>query len=166
MVAYFQILYDTLVGYEVPAYTKRIKRKLVQAPRFYYFDVGVVNYLMGRTNLKRGTDEFGHAFEHLVVQEIIAYLGYNELREKISYWRTYTGIEVDVIIGDARVAIEIKSTDDVQAKHKKNLKIFAEEYPNARKIIVSLDKITREVDGIEMIYVLDFFNMLWKGAIV
>lgn len=164
--AYFQILYDTLVGYEIPAYTKRIKRKLVQAPRFYYFDVGVVNYLMGRTNLKRGTDEFGHAFEHLVVQEIIAYLGYNELREKISYWRTYTGIEVDVIIGDARIAIEIKSTDDVQAKHKKNLKIFAEEYPYARKIIVSLDKMTREADGIEMIYVLDFFNMLWTGAIV
>ena len=48
--AYFQILYDTLVGYEVPAYTKHIKRKLVQAPRFYYFDVGIVNYLLGRTN--------------------------------------------------------------------------------------------------------------------
>lgn len=164
--AYFQILYDTLVGYEVPAYTKHIKRKLVQAPRFYYFDVGIVNYMMGRTSLKRGTDEFGHAFEHLVIQEIIAYLGYSESNEKLSYWRTYTGIEVDVIIGDARIAIEIKSTDEIQTKHKKNLKIFAEEHPNARKIIVSLDKMTREANGVEMIYVLDFFKMLWNGQII
>ena len=164
--AYFQILYDTLVGYEIPAYTKHIKRKLVQAPRFYYFDVGVVNYLLGRTNLKRGTDEFGHAFEHLVIQEIVAYLGYTESTEKLSYWRTYTGIEVDAIIGDARIAIEIKSTDEVQTKHKKNLKTFAEEHPDARKIIVSLDKMTREANGIEMIYVLDFFKMLWSGQII
>lgn len=164
--AYFQILYDTLIGYEIPAYTKRIKRKLVQAPRFYYFDVGIANYLMGRTNLKRGTDEFGHAFEHLVIQELIAYLGYSESNEKLSYWRTYTGIEIDAVIGDARIAIEIKSTDEVQTKHKKNLKAFAEEYPNARKIIVSLDKMTRQSNDIELIYVLDFFKMLWNGQII
>ena len=164
--AYFQILYDTLVGYEIQAYTKHIKRKLVQAPRFYYFDVGIVNYLMNRTNLKRGTDEFGHAFEHLVIQELIAYLGYTESNERLTYWRTYTGIEVDAVIGDARIAIEIKSTDEVQTRHKKNLKIFAEEHPDARKIIVSFDKMTRESNGIEMIYIQDFFRMLWKGEII
>lgn len=164
--AYFQILYDTLVGYEVPAYTKHIKRKLVQAPRFYYFDVGIVNYLLGRTNLKRGTDEFGHAFEHLVIQEIVAYLGYTESNEKLSYWRTYSGIEVDLIVGDARIAIEIKSTDEVKIKHKKNLNIFAEEHPNARKILVSLDKMSRVSGDIELFYVLDFFKLLWEGAVI
>lgn len=76
--AYFQILYDTLIGYEIPAYRKVIKRKLTQAPKFYYFDVGIVNYLMGRNNLRAGTPEYGHAFEHLVMQELIAYLGYND----------------------------------------------------------------------------------------
>lgn len=164
--AYFQILYDTLVGYEVPAYTKHIKRKLVQAPRFYYFDVGIVNYLLGRTNLKRGTDEFGHAFEHLVIQEIVAYLGYTESNEKLSYWRTYSGIEVDLIVGDARIAIEIKSTDEVKTKHKKNLNIFAEEHPNARKILVSLDKMSRVSGDIELFYVLDFFKLLWEGIVI
>ncbi|MBP3419343.1 MAG: ATP-binding protein [Marinifilaceae bacterium] len=164
--AYFQILYDTLVGYEVPAYTKHIKRKLVQAPRFYYFDVGIVNYLLGRTNLKRGTDEFGHAFEHLVIQEIVAYLGYTESNERLSYWRTYSGIEVDLIVGDARIAIEIKSTDEVKTKHKKNLNIFAEEHPNARKILVSLDKMSRVSGDIELFYVLDFFKLLWEGAVI
>ena len=87
--SYFQILYDTLIGYEIPAFRKEIKRKVVQAPRFYYFDVGLANYLMGRHSLKRGTDDYGHAFEHFVMQEIIAYKGYNDKRDTISYWHTY-----------------------------------------------------------------------------
>ena len=109
--SYFQILYDTLIGYEIPAFRKEIKRKIVQAPRFYYFDVGLANYLMGRHSLKRGTDDYGHAFEHFVIQEIIAYKGYNDKRDIISYWHTYDKKEVDVIIGEAKVAIEIRSEE-------------------------------------------------------
>ena len=163
--SYFQILYDTLIGYEVPAYRKEVKRKIVQAPRFYYFDVGLANYLMGRHSLKRGTDDYGHAFEHLVMQEIIAYKGYNDKKEVISYWRTYDKKEVDAVIGDARVAIEIKSAEEVKTRHKKGLKAFHEEHPDCRLILVSLEPVTRKVEDIELIYVLDFLKMLWGGEI-
>lgn len=163
--SYFQILYDTLIGYEIPAFRKEIKRKVVQAPRFYYFDVGLANYLMGRHSLKRGTDDYGHAFEHFVIQEIIAYKGYNDKRDTISYWHTYDKKEVDVIIGDAKVAIEIKSTEHVETKHKKGLKAFKEEHPDCRLILVSLDPITRKSDDKELIYVLDFLKMLWGGEV-
>ena len=87
---YFSILEDTLIGYLVPAYTKATKRKVSQSPKFYYFDVGVYNYLMNRTSLSQGTPEYGHAFEHFVVQEISAYLGYTHNEKKLSYWHTYT----------------------------------------------------------------------------
>lgn len=163
--SYFQILYDTLIGYEIPAYRKTVKRRTVQAPRFYYFDVGLANYLMGRHSLKRGTDEYGHAFEHLVMQEIIAYRGYNDKQETISYWRTYDRREVDVVIGDAKVAIEIKSSEQVKTKHKTGLRAFKEEHPACRLILVSLDPVTRKTEDIEMVYVLDFFRMLWNGDI-
>ncbi len=163
--SYFQILYDTLLGYEIPAYRKEIKRKIIQAPRFYYFDVGLANYLMGRLNLKRGTDDYGHAFEHLVMQEIIAYNGYSGKDEKISYWHTYDKKEVDAIIGDARVAIEIKSCEQVKTRHKAGLKAFKEEHPDCRLILVSLDPITRTSEDKELIYVMDFFRMLWSGEI-
>ena len=163
--SYFQILYDTLIGYEIPAFRKEIKRKVVQAARFYYFDVGLANYLMGRHNLKRGTDDYGHAFEHYVIQEIIAYKGYNDKRDNISYWHTYDKKEVDIVIGDAKVAIEIKSTEHVETKHKKGLKAFREEYPECRLLLVSLDPITRKSGDIELIYVLDFLKMLWGGEI-
>lgn len=163
--AYYQILKDTLMGYEIPAYTKTIKRKVVQAPKFYYFDVGLANYLMGHHNLKRGSDDYGHAFEHLVVQEIVAFRGYYRRRENISYWHTYNHQEVDIIIGDAKVAIEIKSSEEVKTRHKAGLKAFKEEHPNCRLLLVSLDPITRTSDQIELIYVTDFFKMLWNGEI-
>lgn len=163
--AYYQILKDTLMGYEIPAYTKVIKRKVVQAPKFYYFDVGLVNYLLGRHRLRRGSEEYGHAFEHLVMQEIIAYRGYYRRREKISYWHTYNHQEVDCVIGDAMVAIEIKSSEEVKTRHKNGLKAFNEEHPDCRQILVSLDPITRTSGDVELIYVLDFFRMLWNGEI-
>lgn len=163
---YFQILEDTLLGFFVPAYAKVKKRKVMQSPRFYLFDVGVVNYLLGRSNLQLGTPEYGHAFEHFIMQEIVAYLGYSNSRTKLSYWRTYTQIEVDVVLGDAQVAIEIKSALEVQGKHLRGLKAFKEEYPEARLIIVSQDRISRVSQDIEHLYVHDFLKKLWGGEIV
>jgi predicted AAA+ superfamily ATPase len=163
--AYFDILEDTLIGYRIPAFAKVMKRRLVQAPRFYYFDVGIANHLLHRKELVRGTTDYGHAFEHLVVQEIYAWMHYSHSEEQLSYWRTYTGLEVDVVIGDARVAIEIKSVEEVMTRHLKGLKAFGEEHPQSHRIIVSLDKFNRHMGDIECIHVLDFFKLLWSEGI-
>ena len=83
----------------------------------------------------------------------------------MSYWRTSTGIEVDAVIGDARVAIEIKSAEEVQKRHLKGLKSFGDDYPDSRRILVSLDRISRCENEIELLYVHDFLAKLWKGEI-
>lgn len=160
--SYFDILEDTFIGYRLPAYTKVVQRRLVQAPRFYFFDVGVANYLMHRRRLVRGTTEYGHAFEHLVIQELIAYMHYTHQDEKLSYWRTYAGTEVDVIIGDAKIAIEIKSVEEVLPKHLKGLKAFGEEHPECHRIIVSHDIFPRKIGDIECIPVKEFLHRLWN----
>ncbi len=163
---YFNILEQTLIGYMIPAFTLSKKRRAITTKKFYYFDVGVVNYLLNRSNLQPGSIDFGHAFEHFMIQEIVAYLSYYEKREKLSYWRTANGYEVDAIIGDARVAIEFKSSEEVQSKHTKGLKAFEEDFPDARKIIVSLDFNKRILNGIEVIPALEFLQMLWNGDII
>ena len=163
--AYFDILEDSLMGYRIPAFRKVMKRRLMQAPKFYYFDIGVANHLLHRKEMSRGSVDYGHAFEHLVIQEIYAWLHYTHSEETLSYWRTYTGIEVDAVIGDARVAIEIKSTEEIQPRHTKGLKAFGEEHSDSRRMVVSLDKFNRRIGDIECVYVLDFFKMLWSGGI-
>ena len=99
------------------------------------------------------------------MQELYAYLHYSHSTESLSYWRTYTGLEVDAIVGDARVAIEIKSTEEVLTRHLKGLKAFGEEHPHSRRMIVSLDMFNRRMGDIECIYVLDFFKQLWSIGI-
>lgn len=163
---YFGILEDTLIGYMIPAFTKKIKRKLVQAPRFYFFDVGLTGHLLHRNSIERGTPSYGHALEHFIIQELVAYIGYNHIDEQLSFWRTHTGIEVDAVIGDARIAIEIKSAEEIHPRHLKGLKSFGDDYPNSRRILVSLDRICRRNDDVELIYVYDFLKMLWKGEII
>ena len=162
---YFGILQDTLIGYMIPAYRKVVKRRLVQAPRFYYFDTGITAHLLGRESLMAGTPEYGHAMESFIVQELMAYKGYNHKEQELSYWHTYAGNEVDVVIGDAEVAIEIKCSEEVKTKHMAGLRAFGEEHPDCRLLLVTKDIITCERNGIECIYVMDFLKMLWKGEI-
>ena len=162
---YFSILEEILIGYTIPAFTKNVKRRVIQSPKFYYFDVGIVNFLLRRRSLLPGSAEFGHAFEHLIMQELIAYIGYSESQHSLSYWRTTSGYEVDAVIGNANVAIEIKSTEEVHSHHTRGLKAFSEEFPNSRLIIVSMDKYPRRMNEIDVIPAQHFLKMLWNGEV-
>lgn len=163
---YFAILEETLVGYMIPAYTKTVKRTVRQASRFYYFDLCIPNYLLGRKAMQQGSADFGHAFEHLMIQEIVAYLGYHFIEGGLSYWHTYSGLEVDAVIGDALVAIEFKSCTEVQKRHLGGLKAFREEHPDCRAIVVSMDEKPRLLQGIEIFPAKYFLRLLWNDEIV
>jgi uncharacterized protein len=73
---YFEILNDTLTGYFIPGFTSTLKASCYSTPKFYFFDVGIVNYLLNRKFDLPGSEAFGHSFEHFIIQELIAYLGY------------------------------------------------------------------------------------------
>lgn len=164
---YFQILVDTLIGYWLPAYQKRAKRRLVQAPKFYFFDVGIANTLLKREAINYGTEIFGRAFEQFIFQELMAHRHYSGQEYAISYWRTTSGFEVDFIIGNGEktIAVEVKGVPEVQSRHLKGLRAFAEEHPASKLIVVSLDARPRLVDGIHILPVQDFLNTLWAGEI-
>jgi len=163
---YFEILNDTLIGYLIPGFTATAKRRAIQAPKFYFFDVGIANYLLNRKNLLPGTEIFGHSFEHLIVQEIIAFLGYSQSSENLSYWRTSSGYKVDAIIGNGRIAVEIRCTDEVKSRHLKGLKAFKEDFPEARAIVVSLDKYPRVMNDVEIFPAEEFLKALWNSEII
>jgi predicted AAA+ superfamily ATPase len=163
---YFEILKDTLIGYLIPGFTATVKRRAILSPKFYFFDVGIANYLLNRKNILPGTEIFGRSFEHFIIQELIAYLSYTQSIESITYWRTSSGYEVDAIIGNGRIAIEIKSTDEVKSRHLKGLKAFTEDFPQARAIVVSLDKYSRIMNGVEIIPAELFLKSLWNSEII
>lgn len=170
---YFTILEETMLGFYLPAYTRTVKRRLTLSPKFYFFDVAIPNHLLHRVPLKKGTDIYGHATEHLVVQELRAFLSYTYGEEMVmSYWRTLDGkYEVDVLISDrtsneVRMAIEVKSADNVTSSDTKGLKAFGEEHPDAKLILLSMEERPRMMNGIEVWPVEQFFQRLWDGKMI
>ena len=163
---YFQILFDTLVGFSVPSYRKKPKRRIIQAPKFYFFDIGIANFLLKRGEITPGSEIFGRVFEHLIFQEILAHSHYSGHNYPISYWRTSSGLEVDFILGEHKVALEVKGVPEVQSHHLKGLKAFYDEYKPQKTIIVSLDKKPRIANGISIFPVKDFLVQLWADKII
>lgn len=163
---YFDILQDTMIGYMLPAFTTTKKRRLIKSPKFYFFDIGLVNHLLDRHNITPGSADFGHALEHLFVQELFAYVSYRKLRKTLSYWRTTSGYEVDLVYGNAEVAIEIKSSTEVQSRHLHGLKAFAEEHPQARLIAASLDDTHRMMNGVEIWPIEELLQAIWRNEIL
>ena len=162
---YFQILDDTLIGRFLPSFQKRQKRKVVVAPKFYFFDIGIVNHLLKRGRIELGTENYGNALEHLIYMEIFAFSNYSDLNFPISYWRTTTQNEIDFILGDAHVAIEVKSTSNVQSKQLQSIKLFQNEFPNCRGIVVSNEPFERQVGSITIMPIQVFLSKLWGGGI-
>lgn len=123
---YFQILVDMLLARFVPAFQKRPKRRVIHAPKFYLFDVGIANALLKRRTISAGSEIFGHAFEQFIFQEVIAHSHYSGLEYPVSYWRTTSGFEVDFILGDREIALEVKGIPEVHSQHLRSMDAFRE----------------------------------------
>ncbi len=163
---YFQILEDTLTGRFLPSFQKRPKRRVILAPKFYYFDVGIANYLIKRGKIEMGSEAFGNAFEHFIYQEIYAHSSYSGLNYSIAYWRTASKIEIDFVLGDHEIAIEVKSTKNANSRHLKGLKSFSEEYSVKKSILISNDSHPRQIGNILVLPWDIFLQQLWNGDII
>lgn len=169
---YFQILVDTLLGYLITPYNKKQKRDLITAqPKFYFFDVGIANYLGKRHIISLQGSEAGKSFEHYMLMELMAYLHLRNKRKSIHYWRTKTGLEVDFIIGDAEIALEIKISKEVHKEDLKGIIAFTEEHPKAKGFVVSQDHKPRilSLPNNQSLTVLPwqvFLEKLWQDEII
>ena len=162
---YYQILVDTLLGAFLPAYATRPKRRTIQAPKFYFRDIGVVNHLARRGTIYPGSELFGHAFENWLFHELSVHCKYSEQHYDISYWRLTTGVEVDFILNDAETAIEAKGKERISGNDLRGLRQFKKEYPDVRNLIIVCreTQVRRNSEGIWILPYEDFLDRLWQG---
>jgi len=156
---YFEILKDTLLLYELPAWRKSKKRKPLASSKYYFFDVGVVATLQGR-EFRPGTPEFGEAFETYLIHELVSYSDYIS-GEPLSYWRSTSGFEVDFILGD-HTAIEVKAKENLSTHDLKSLRALAEEKKLKRYLCVSLEPRRRNLENLTILPLREFLEALWS----
>ena len=138
---YYQILEDTLIAIKLEPYLKSARKRLTMHPKYYLFDIGVVNAINGRTSVSsvRGSTIYGMLFEHFVILETYRLIHYAEKSYRIFHWRSSHGAEVDMIVeaSDGLWAIEIKSSQIVKSGVLKGLRSFMEDHLNAKSLCVS-----------------------------
>lgn len=164
---YYQILEDTLIGRLLEPWKRSKSRRLIETSKFYFFDTGIIATLLDYRTLNPGTREFGRIFEHFIIQECFAYRHYSRKDFPISFWRTANGSEVDLILGDAQVALEIKSGKQASSLKPNGLHLFGQEYKPAKKIIVSRDPFPQKLlSGITLLPWQNFCEQLWSGDLI
>jgi hypothetical protein len=74
VIEYFEILKDTLIGHELPAWNRSKKRKAIETAKFYLFDVGVARTLRKLPPLVQRSTDLGDAVEHFLFHELRTYI--------------------------------------------------------------------------------------------
>ncbi len=161
---YFEILEDTLLAFRLPPWRKTKNRRLIVTDKFYFFDVGVANWL-ARRRPRVGSREFGKSFEHFILMEVQNYRRYRDPDLDVRFWRTATGFEVDFILGDMDAAVEVKA-GRVHEGDLRALAALASEHTPGRRVVVSLEPRPRRLGGVEVLPWQTFLEELWSGALV
>ena len=159
---YYEILKDTLIAHEVPAFAETSKRKAISTAKYYLFDIGLARHLQGRSGLPPGTFEYGSAFESFVFQEIKAFCDYHRL-DTPRYWRSKSNIEVDFLVGN--IAVEVKAKRVVGKRDMRGLVALRDEGLFEGYIVVCMEPEPRTVDGIRIMPWANFLDELWGGKL-
>jgi uncharacterized protein len=139
---YYRILEDTLMGFTLQPIKKSIRQRISKSPKFYFFDTAIPRALSGKIKapLLKGAKDYGRAFEHWLIKEIIFGSKTLDLDYRFSFYRVDENTEVDLVIEKPNgelLAIEIKSKNNPQAKDLKGLQSFAKIFPEAKLICAS-----------------------------
>lgn len=130
---YVTIIEDLLLAFRLPVFTRRAKRAVVSHPKLYFFDAGVFRSLRPSGPLDKPAEIEGCALEGLVAQHLVAWNSYRGDKDKVYFWRTAAGSEVDFVVYGSEVfwAIEVKNTTRIRPEDLRSLNSFRSDYPES-----------------------------------
>lgn len=158
---YYKILEDTLIGFMLEPWKESKKRKAIATSKFYFFDIGVLNFLSDQFPENEFSVLGGNRFEHFIISEIRCANFYQRRKLNLNYWRSTSNYEVDLILG--KTVFEIKSTRKASERHFKGLRAIREEGYFSKFVFISNDPVSRKTDNIYCFHYQDFLDKLWAG---
>jgi predicted AAA+ superfamily ATPase len=134
---YLDLLSKVFVVYRLGAYARNLRKEVTKAGKWYFYDNGIRNAVIGNFNPLSVRQDVGALWENYLIGERIK-ANYNEgLARELYFWRTYDHQEIDLVeeSGNSITALEFKWGDK-----KANMpEIFKEAYPNATFDAVNRD---------------------------
>lgn len=150
---YFIILEDTLIGFFLEPYHTSFRKRLVEKPKFYFFDTGVTRSLAKRLSvpLLPQTFAYGEAFEHYIILEIFRLSSYLKPDYRFSFIRTINDVEVDLVVERPEkplLCIEIKSSKTVDEKDVSSFIKLTRDLPGCEAMVISQDRFMRRFEHV------------------
>lgn len=126
---YLDLLSKVFVIYRLGAYSRNLRKEVTKAGKWYFYDNGIRNAIIGNFNPLSIRQDVGVLWENYLISERIKANNNNRLGKEFYFWRTYDKQEIDLIEeGSGSLnAFEIKWGN-------KNLEApgaFKDAYPNA-----------------------------------
>jgi len=151
---YFDILEETFVVHKLEAFHTSVRKRQLQSPKYYFFDLGVLRTVQNVHTLPitPKTSAYGFYFEHFIFHELVARAEYLKNYYKFFYLTTKDGVEVDFVVerpGKPYALIEVKSKDQVTEEDTKALARIAKDFPfDCEAYVVSKDTAEKMMGGV------------------
>ena len=127
---YFALLEATFLVQLLRPWSRNIGKRVIQTPKVYLNDSGLLAYLLGATvdRVKTDGNLAGKLLENFAVMELRKQTTWSAVQAEVLYWRTASGQEVDVVLEDraGRIAgIEIKAASTLSGSDVRGLQALA-----------------------------------------
>lgn len=137
---WLSLLEASFILYRVPPHFRNYSKRLIKAPKLFFYDVGFAAYLLGVERKEQLVNHplKGALFETLVMGELLK-ARYNAVKgNNLYFFRDNSGHEVDCLLdqGSYCVPIEIKSSQTINENFFANLKFYNGLQQNAAKPIL------------------------------
>jgi uncharacterized protein len=132
---YLDLLSKVFVIYRLGAYSRNLRKEVTKAGKWYFYDNGIRNAIIGNFNPLAIRQDTGALWENYLIGERMK-ANFNEgLGKEFYFWRTYHNQEIDLIeeSADSLVALEFKWGNKSPGAPKS----FQEAYPNAKYHVVN-----------------------------
>lgn len=153
--SWLSVLQASYIAYSLPPYFENIGKRLVKSPKLYFYDTGLVCYLLGIENEQQLAVHplRGAIFENMVVNEAIKNRLNKAKEPNLYFYRDKSQKEVDLLhlTGDQIQAYEIKSGKSYLKEYYKGIvyikEIFKERLVKSALIYDGMDEIPSQENG-------------------
>ena len=114
---YLDLLEKMFVIRKVRGWSRNLRNEITKKAKYYFLDNGVRNAVIGNFTTLSGRDDVGALWENLIFMELVKQSTLEDRADNFYFWRTHTGVEIDIIREShgALSAIECKWTKTAKA---------------------------------------------------
>jgi len=148
----------TYIVYLLPPLYNNYGKRIIKAPKLYFYDMGLLNYLlkMPDAGVALNSPMAGALFENAVVSEILKRKLAEGVQPELYYWRSQSGVEIDLITREVGrfTPHEIKLSSVVRPQFFKNLRYWLALEKNGKpgRVITNCAEVMPMPHGIKNIY--------------